>query len=47
MGRMLECQSRQVPIKSKRTALICPSRLVGGVDIAVCVSFWSRSMYNN
>lgn len=38
MGRMLECQSRQVPMKSKRTALICPLRLVGSVDIVVFVS---------
>ena len=36
---MLECQSRQVPIKSKRTAVICPLRLAGSVDISVCVSF--------
>lgn len=36
---MLECQSRQVPMKSKRTAVICPLPLAGSVDIVVCVSF--------
>lgn len=35
MARMLECQSRQVPMKSKRTASICPVRFVGSVDIVV------------
>lgn len=33
MLRMLECQSRQVPMKSKRTALIPPSDVVRNLDI--------------
>lgn len=37
MVSMLECQSRQKPMKSKRAALICPVRFVGSVDIVVYV----------
>lgn len=47
---MLECQSRQVPIKSKRTALIWFLGLVSCVDIIGCVNviigrFGARIVY--
>jgi hypothetical protein len=34
---MLECQSRQVPMKSKRTAFICSLGALGSVDIVLFV----------